>query len=333
MDTSLTIVQIVQPLCAILAIWVGSDILVKNSLELGKKLGISELLVGLTFVAWGTSLPEFFVMLNSIFFLGESAATLSYGTILGSNIANISLVLGIGLIASNQIFSSDGRNILSRSLIIMGATLCLVIFPVADSSYKQIISMVMVASMFLYIAASLRDRKGSHIWSRLIFLPRYINKMISKSGEGVPRNVFWLLASSILIYFGSAAIVGSGGNIMNHFGWNATAIGTVFFALSTSFPEIATSLISIVKFQKTSVVVGNVIGSNISNIFLFGIISTVYNLNLTSSIGALGGLLVLAEVLLFGIFILYRKKNQIQIPSFVGIFLTSIYLIFLITIF
>ena len=318
MDTSLTIVQIVQPLCAILAIWVGSDILVKNSLELGKKLGISELLVGLTFVAWGTSLPEFFVMLNSIFFLGESAATLSYGTILGSNIANISLVLGIGLIASNQIFSSDGRNILSRSLIIMGATLCLVIFPVADSSYKQIISMVMVASMFLYIAASLRDRKGSHI---------------SKSGEGVPRNVFWLLASSILIYFGSAAIVGSGGNIMNHFGWNATAIGTVFFALSTSFPEIATSLISIVKFQKTSVVVGNVIGSNISNIFLFGIISTVYNLNLTSSIGALGGLLVLAEVLLFGIFILYRKKNQIQIPSFVGIFLTSIYLIFLITIF
>ncbi len=318
MDTSLTIVQIVQPLCAILAIWVGSDILVKNSLELGKKLGISELLVGLTFVAWGTSLPEFFVMLNSIFFLGESAATLSYGTILGSNIANISLVLGIGLIASNQIFSSDGKNILSRSLIIMGATLCLVIFPVADSSYKQIISMVMVASMFLYIATSLRDRKGSHI---------------SKSGEGVPRNVFWLLASSILIYFGSAAIVGSGGNIMNHFGWNATAIGTVFFALSTSFPEIATSLISIVKFQKTSVVVGNVIGSNISNIFLFGIISTVYNLNLTSSIGALGGLLILAEVLLFGIFILYRKKNQIQIPSFVGILLTSIYLIFLITIF
>ena len=318
MDTSLTIVQIVQPLCAILAIWVGSDILVKNSLELGKKLGISELLVGLTFVAWGTSLPEFFVMLNSIFFLGESAATLSYGTILGSNIANIGLVLGIGLIASNQIFSSDGRNILSRSLIIMGATLCLVIFPVADSSYKQIISMVMVASMFLYIATSLRDRKGSHI---------------SKSGEGVPRNVFWLLASSILIYFGSAAIVGSGGNIMNHFGWNATTIGTVFFALSTSFPEIATSLISIVKFQKTSVVVGNVIGSNISNIFLFGIISTVYNLNLTSSIGALGGLLILAEVLLFGIFILYRKKNQIQIPSFVGIFLTSIYLIFLITIF
>ena len=318
MDTSLTIVQIVQPLCAILAIWVGSDILVKNSLELGKKLGISELLVGLTFVAWGTSLPEFFVMLNFIFFLGESAATLSYGTILGSNIANISLVLGIGLIASNQIFSSDGKNILSRSLIIMGATLCLVIFPVADSSYKQIISMVMVASMFLYIATSLRDRKGSHI---------------SKSGEGVPRNVFWLLASSILIYFGSAAIVGSGGNIMNHFGWNATAIGTVFFALSTSFPEIATSLISIVKFQKTSVVVGNVIGSNISNIFLFGIISTVYNLNLTSSIGALGGLLILAEVLLFGIFILYRKKNQIQIPSFVGILLTSIYLIFLITIF
>ena len=73
MGTSLTIVQILQPLFAILAIWVGSDILVKNSLELGKKLGISELLVGLTFVAWGTSLPEFFVMVNSIFFLDEGS--------------------------------------------------------------------------------------------------------------------------------------------------------------------------------------------------------------------------------------------------------------------
>jgi len=317
MGTSLTIVQILQPLFAILAIWVGSDILVKNSLELGKKLGISELLVGLTFVAWGTSLPEFFVMLNSIFFLDESAATLSYGTILGSNIANISLVLGIGLVASNQTFSSDGRDILLRSLIIIGATLCLVIFPGVDSSYKQVVSIVMIASMFLYITVSLRGRKGSPI---------------NKSGVRIVQNVSWILASAILIYVGSAGIVGSGGDIMNHFGWGATAVGTVFFALSTSFPEIATSLISIIKFQKTSVVVGNVIGSNISNIFLFGLISAVYNLNLASSIGSLGSILILAEILLLGIFILYRKKDQIQIPAFIGILLISIYLIFLVTI-
>ena len=76
MDTPLTIIQIVQPFCAILAIWIGSDILVKNSLELGKKLGMSELLVGLTFVAWGTSLPEFFVMLNSIFLIDKSPETI-----------------------------------------------------------------------------------------------------------------------------------------------------------------------------------------------------------------------------------------------------------------
>jgi cation:H+ antiporter len=167
------------------------------------------------------------------------------------------------------------------------------------------------------MAVSLRGRKGSPM---------------NKSGGRILQNVSWILASAILIYVGSAGIVGSGGDIMNHFGWGATAVGTVFFALSTSFPEIATSLISIVKFQKTSVVIGNVLGSNISNIFLFGIISAAYNLNLTPSIEFLGGLLVLAEILLLGIFILYRKKDQIQIPAFIGILLISIYLIFLVTI-
>ena len=314
MDTSLTMIQIIQPLIAIFVIWRGSAVLVENSLKIGKKLGMSELLIGLTFIAWGTSLPEFFVMLNSILFLGESAATLSYGTVLGSNIANISLVLGIGIIASNGTFSSDRRNILLRSLIIIGATLCLVIFPGVNGAYKQTISIIIVITMFLYIGISLRDKKHSHI---------------DEPKTGILGNLFWLVVATVGIYFGSSLIVSSGQDIMSHFGWSATAIGTIFFALSTSSPEICATLISVMKFKKTDLAIGNVIGSNISNIFLFGIISALYNLNLTSSMGTLGVFLILTEILLLGIFILYGKKHQIQIPSFVGIFLVTIYYVFI----
>ena len=302
-------------------LWKGSFSLIEYSLKIGKQLNLSELFIGITLLAWATSLPEIFVLINSIIFIKSDPSSAMYGTIIGSNFANISLVLGLGVLFSSKHFIAKAENFSTRFTIIFFATLCLVGYPLIKSTNNQLallLSLLMTGSMILYIFTSYNKSSVENVAK---IKPRY---------KQLARDAGALIASICVIYFGAFCVTSLGKILMETFEVSSATIGGLFFALSTSAPEIFTSLVAIIKFKKSTLVLGNVLGSNIANIFGFGLISLFYNINIGSenTLLASGGLLLGAEILAFLLCICYLKNNEVRIPYWLGLFLIVIYYLF-----
>jgi cation:H+ antiporter len=316
---SFPLVRIVLCFVGFGLLWFGAEKLVHNSLAVAKKLNMSELAAGLTFVALGTSLPEFFVMLNSIWFVDQHAAELSYGTIVGSNIVNIGLVLGVGLIFSGKGFSLGSDNVKRRLVVALVATVCICLYPWVP--INKPLSLLMVSGVFLYFLIAKNGKADS---------------TTIKNEKSLWHNLIWIILGASFIWAASLPIVLVGKALMIDLGFSTIVTGSIFFALSTSFPEIITSLVSIIKFRKTALVLGNVLGSNIINIFMFGVLGLFFNLSTSYSDGKSAGVFLLLTELILAIIILwFLKDKKVEIPPWVGIILISIsvgYFIFLATI-
>ena len=299
-------------LTSIVFLYCGANLLIKYSLEVCRKLNLSELFVGLTIVAWGTSLPELFVIINSI--TTESGSILAYGTIMGSNIANISLILGLAMLCSINSFSFTSNIIKSHSLIGIAATVFFVAY--ITTSFKNIqdlLPYLMIFAVFIYVFFSYKGQPA-------------ISNNISIRGLG--KTISLLIFGGFLLWVGCFLLVQSGHVLMETLGVPEMVVGGILFALSTSSPEIVSSIVSIIKYKKSDLVIGNILGSNISNIFIFGLLSSFHNFDIKPQFEQ-GSLLLVAELILLGVFFLKRKNDKIEIPRFFGIFFIGIYCIFI----
>ena len=129
---------------------------------------------------------------------------------------------------------------------------------------------------------------------------------------------------------GTTVISVHGANAITLLGWSPIQTGGIFFALCTSAPEIITSLVAILKFKKSELVLGNVIGSNIANILAFGLISFFWSLDISpiKNVVITGVLLIVAEITTFVLCFYYLKNNQVKIPYWNGLSLIVIYYVF-----
>ena len=229
-------------------IW-GADKFVDNSSIIAKNLGISELTIGLTVVALGTSAPEIFVGISSIVYETEA---LAMGAVVGSNISNIALIFGVSCIGialkPHKTPFIQFLPFLLSALVLGYSLIDLQITPIES------ILMLIVFTYFLYV--TFKNRSTNNLISE-----------VSLSKENSFRVVAFLLLGLISLIVGSNYAVIYAEKIALLLNISELVIGLTIIAIGTSLPELAATISALIK-KKTDMVVGNVIGSNVLNITL-----------------------------------------------------------------
>ena len=291
-------------------LWLGASSLISGSIKLAKKFNLSDFYVGMTVIAIGTSLPEFFVLLKSAY-IDEYSNNLVYGTILGSNMANTCLILGISLVLTfKRGFKYKLKNLNFNYLLIIISTLCFYLFSQAVINNTLLCSIILVTCAFFYTSSKTEEIEDQGSSISIILM------------------IIYLLIGPLIIWFAAEGITSTGLEIIKKMGLSSAFVASVFLALSTSFPEIITTLISILKYGKNDFVLGNIIGSNIANFLIFSVINLIFIVPIPDfkELSLLS--ILIAEICLFSIVFIYRKNNSI--PNSCGIFLVLLYIIFIV---
>ena len=300
-------------------LYFGADFLISGALSTAARLKISEMVVSITLIAWATSLPELFVLSKVI--SHPNGSTIAYGTIIGSNFANICLVLGLSVfIKFKERFSFNFFAFKNFIPISIFSTLIFCIYGLNhfdDLVVKKLLSMLMIVAIILYLFRSNKETNNYLEQERKVFSKK--------------RASIYVFIGVCLLFAGSEFLVMVGMKLQD-LGVAPSFIGSIYFALASSSPEIFTSLLAIFKYKKHDVVIGNVLGSNLANICIFGIVALIFN---TESI-MLGSralyLLASSEIAIFGIFIIYylksNKEKVIHVHSIVGFLLFCVYYLF-----
>ncbi|MGR3319564.1 MAG: calcium/sodium antiporter [Candidatus Anammoxibacter sp.] len=249
--------------------------LVQGSSLLAKSYGIKPLIVGLTIVAIGTSAPELVVSVIAVI---EKSSDLALGNIIGSNICNIGLVLGVCSLICPLAAPSL---LLRKELPIMIFTSGLLFFFGANlliSRVEGVILLVGMISFMLYlILPALKGREEVH-------LDINDEKEYTKNGINRLKNIGLIIAGMGGLVVGSHMMVKSSIFIAKSIGISEFVIGLVVVAVGTSLPELSTSVVAALR-KETDILVGNVIGSNISNVLLvIGTVAMIEPLSVDKSI-------------------------------------------------
>lgn len=237
---------------------IGAEFLVKGASRIAAILHIPPLIIGLTIVAYGTSAPEMSVSIMST--LSAQGADIAIGNVVGSNICNILLVLGLSsvvapLVVTKQVIRSDVP-------IMIGVSLLLFVFAL-DGQLSKVDSMILFAGGIIY-TLSLIYQSSKQGGTEDEFAEEY-----SFDDPVTPmlwiKNIIYVVGGSYLLILGSRWLVNSAVTIAEYFQVSKLLIGLTIIALGTSLPELATSVIASLRGER-DIAVGNVLGSNIFNI-------------------------------------------------------------------
>ena len=250
----------------------SGDALVKGAVNLALRAGVPALLVSLSVVAFGTSLPELIVSVQAIL---DGAPGLALGNVVGSNIANVLLVLGLpAMISGLRISGSDSRKSYATMMAVTVVFIGLALtheFNRIDGSVLLVLFALFLADMFR-TARRHRAGRGAQAGD-----PPVQAETSGSAGASVPawKICIWLLLGLIGLPLGADLLVDGAVNIAHALDVPETVIGLTLVALGTSLPELATSVVAAVRGE-SEVAVGNVIGSNLFNLLaIIGVSSMV----------------------------------------------------------
>ncbi len=237
---------------------IAADKFVVGTASIARKFGIPPLLIGLTIVGLGTSAPEILVSAIASF---QGNPGLAVGNALGSNIANIGLILGITALISPLAFKSD---LLKRELpILMGVSL-ICYFMAFDGLNKVdgILMLLMLFAFLFWLIHSARKQRLNHS-----IVDPLEQEVLNEMPGDVPEKTAWLFFAVGLVglLLSSRLLVWAAVNIAESFGVSDLVIGLTIVALGTSLPELAASISSVLK-KEDDLAVGNIIGSNMYNL-------------------------------------------------------------------
>ncbi|GIX42509.1 MAG: K+-dependent Na+/Ca+ exchanger [Leptospiraceae bacterium] len=297
----------------------GADILVEGATSLARRLNVSDLVIGLTIVSIGTSAPELAVNINSSI---KGQSDLAISNILGSNIANILLILGICAIIKN-IFVKENTIWKEIPFSLLGSIVILiqandVFFGANNSNYlSRNDGLVILAFFIIFIYYVFSIAKKDNIFE----------DEIPKKQLSLFMSFLYLILGLILLPLGSEWVVNGAVQIAKLFHLSEAFIGLTIVAVGTSLPELAASSVATYK-GNTQIAIGNVVGSNIFNIFfILGISSCIKPLHFTmeNNIDAL--ITVIVSFILFS-FLFIGKRHELERNQ--GIMFVVLYIIYII---
>lgn len=293
---------------------VGGEFIVRSSVAISLKFNISKLVIGMTVVAFATSLPELIVSINAA--LNDSPA-IAINNVIGSNIANIALVLSIISILS---YIEVDKNFYKKDWPIMFVfSIFLVIFCVTNNSLDRYEGLILVVLLLLFIYYSLNNSDAEFSDSDLD------DKLVSTSNTKI---IIWLLISSVTLYFGADFLVNGAVDFAKQMNISEAVISVSIVAIGTSIPELAASLIAIAKREK-GISIGNLIGSNIFNIgSVLGITAIIKPIQIANEIIERDLLWMLFFALLLLLIAIVPKRNSIS--KLKGLLMLFTYFLFII---
>ena len=254
-------VDIILVISGIAVLLLGGDFLVRGAVTLANRAGISPLIVGLTVVAFGTSAPEMVVSAAAAI---SNAPGLAVGNIVGSNIANIFLVLGLPAILMPMATRAPGVG--RNALIALAASVLFIALSwdrVLDLNDGLILGALIVVYV-IYLAVGAARAKDDPVIAELTEAATVGDAPVSTG-----RMLFFLLVGIVALPIGANLIVEGASDIAALLGVSDAIIGLTIIAFGTSLPELATAAVAALK-RHSEVAIGNVIGSNIFNIFAVG---------------------------------------------------------------
>lgn len=243
---------------------VGAEVLIKSSVKLGKAVGLSSLVIGMTVVAFGTSAPEIAVSIQAT--LGGQP-DVALGNIVGSNIFNVLFILGASSII--RVMSVKARLIWVDTLVMIGVAVLFYLFCM-DRRLNALEGIALLSGLIIYTIFTIQmSRKESRAIQKEYGEGMSNGSAVHKGSGFLILQIFAVLAGLGILVMGSRWFVDASILIAKSMGVSDLVISLTIVAAGTSLPEVATSVIAAIKGEK-DIAVGNVVGSNIFNILGIG---------------------------------------------------------------
>ena len=299
----------------------GGDLLLKSAVSISLRLRIPKIIIGMTVVSFATSAPELIVSVKSAL---EGFPDLAVGNIIGSNIANLGLVLGITLLVTKMdvqksFFTTDW-------LVMMIASFLFYVFMVNDLMISFLEGVILFSSLILFIIYLLVYQKDTLI----------DEGSDEVSDEGLilsnSKNLMFLILGIVGLWVGSELLIKGAVDAAKDFGVSERIIGISVVSVGTSIPELVTSLIAVMKKEK-AISLGNLIGSNIFNILaVIGLTSMITPINIVEQALSSRDIYWMLAIS-FSILLLVFLPKKMQLDKKSGAFLLAIYIVFIYQIF
>ena len=313
------VIDVLSVVAGLVILCIGGYAIVSGGVSLARKLQISSMIIGLTVVAYGTSTPELAAAILAAF---NSHTELILGNIVGSNISNIGLVIGVSAIFTPLLMS---KVTVKKWVPIMIGVSLLVIGMSVDGEISQIDGLILIAALIgftIYTIKTVKKQRvtenenieNEHVEGEL-FLTKY-------RIDTFPKAFVLLGIGIVLLFSGGHFTVNGAVAVAESLGLSQLVVGVVIVGIGTSLPELITSVIAIAKKQ-TDIGIGNIVGSNIYNILLIlGVASTIVGIPVSADAFSNYYIMVAFSLVLFVGF----KK---YIPRPIGIGLAIAFVIYL----
>jgi len=344
----MVMVELIIFVASLVILVLGSDYFVKGAAAIAEKLGISEFMIGLTLVAIGTSIPELAASIIAAF---ANEPGIVIGDIVGSNIANIALIIGVT--ATIVSIKTEEKMLIRDGYIMMFVT---VIFYIA-MTFGVLTRVTSVIFLVLYVAYIIflfetrgkeRDEYHFKAFIRYFYRFRYLRtihahileevrkarnkepvRLVAVFKSGVVKDLLMVIVSGAGIYIGAKYLVEEAVFFAYYLGVPKSAIGVSLVAFGTSVPELSVVLTAARKGYG-NIAVGNIIGSNIANILLVGGVSALI---IPITIGKLTMLFTAPFMIIASLMLLFFIKSDWKIHRIEGLAFIAVYLIFMLILF
>jgi len=280
---------------------IGAELLIRGSTALARKFGVSDLLIGLTLVGFGTSTPE---LVSSVQAGLMGSPGVAVGNVVGSNIANILLILGLSVAIAPfavdiKSFGRDGAVVLIATLAAIGVSM--------TGEFSRPAGFAFLAAILAYILyAFLTERR--HPESPKAVEHAAAGAEAPKGPKSPALDIAFAVAGLLLLILGAKHLVTGAISIAGALGVSETIIGLTIVAIGTSLPELVTSVMAALR-GKSALALGNVVGSNIYNIFgILGLTAVIRPVDAPAEIVAFDNWVMLGATLLMIHFVTTRSR-------------------------
>jgi cation:H+ antiporter len=308
-------------IAGLIALFLGGEWLVKGAARLARSLGVSPMIIGLTIVAIGTSMPELLVSVGAAI---SGSSDLSIGNIVGSNIANIGLILGLAALIYPI---SVHVTLVRREIPIMILVALLAYFLFRDGLISARNGIVLLVGLVAFISFMVYSARRQRENNNQLSLEDEIELQAIKRG----REIIRVIAGIVILMMGAQLTVGGAVGLARALGISELVIGITLIAFGTSLPELVTTLVGALRKQ-SDLALGNVVGSNIINILaVLGMTAVVRPIQVSEQIVYFDGLVMLGFSLLLLPFVANRRLSRWEAAFFVIAYVVYVIALFTLT--
>ncbi len=316
------LINVVLVSAGLAMLYFGAEWLVRGSINIANKFKISQLVIGLTIVAFGTSTPELSVSISSAL---EGLPDVALGNVVGSNIANIGLILGLSAIITPILVTKS--TVRKEIPIMIGVALILIVISI-DGNISTIDGILLVIGIVAFTIFSYKSSKKDSNDKSLTTNESQTNNIQVQQSKIIPKSIFLVGIGLVLLTFGSFMTVENAVVLAHNFGISERIIGLTLVAVGTSLPELITSVIAARKGHG-DLSIGNIIGSNIFNVLaILGISAAIAGISVSDAMWFDYSIMIV-----FSAALLIVMKTGFRINRIEGLVLISGYIAYTIFLF